>query len=135
MARAGYPISARQALRDTKGLGLLELLIAVVLFTTAMLIGGRSIVDMVHQVSVSEVRAQAAQFAMQEMERVRLQPFADIASIATAPVPTAPKYSRSVKVAIVGNDPSALYGYRLITVTVQPPAGLKPVKVSTAVAE
>ena len=90
---------------------------------------------MVHQVGVSEVRAQAAQFAMQELERVRLQPVADIASIAAAPVAAAPEYTRSVEVAIVGSDPSALYGYRLITVTVQPPAGLEPVQVSTAVAE
>lgn len=108
---------------------------AVVLFTVALLIGGRSIVEFVHQVGVSETRAQAIEFAMAEMERVRLLPYEQITAIPPAPVPDAPEYKRSVDIVVFGSDPSEVYAYRLVTVTVQPPGGLDPVRVSTAVAE
>lgn len=122
-------------LRGREGFTLVEVLIAVVLFATAMLIGARSIVEFVQQVSVSEVRAQAAEFAMEEMERVRLLPYEEILSVPPAPVPEAPQYVRSVSVTVFGTDPAEVYAYRLITVTVQPPAELEPVWLSTAVAE
>lgn len=114
---------------------LLEVLIALVLFSTAMLIGGRTILGFVHQVSVSETRALATELAMEEMERVRLMPYEELRSTEPAPVPQEPNYTRAVSVAIVGQDPESLYAYRLITVTVEPPAGLDPVRVSTAIAE
>ena len=121
--------------RERKGFTLVELLIAVVLFATAMLIGGRSILEFVRQVSVSEVRELAAEFAMEELERVKLLPYEQINSVPATPVPEAPEYIRTVAVAVFGTDPAALYGYRLITVTVQPPAELEAVRLSTAVAE
>jgi len=117
------------------GLTLLEILVAIVLFTVAILIGGRSIVEFIHQVGVSEARSQATEFAMEEMERISLLSYEDITPASPAPVPEAPDYIRSVDVTVFGSDPSELYAYRLITVTVQPPAGLDPVKISTAVAE
>ncbi len=122
-------------IRGTDGLTLLEILVAVILFTTAMLIGASSIVDFVRQAGFSEVRAQAAEFALQEMERVKLKPYEGIVAIAPAPVPEAPEFIRAVDVAITGTDPADLYAYRIITVTVTPPAGIDPVRVSTAVAE
>jgi prepilin-type N-terminal cleavage/methylation domain-containing protein len=122
-------------LRNTEGLTLIEVLVAVVLFATAMLLGARSIVGFVHQVAVSEVRVQAAEFALEEMERVKLLPYQEIVPTAPAPVPEAPDYVRSVDVAIHGTEAADLYGYRVVTVTVQPPAELEPVSMSTAVAE
>ncbi|UCC48445.1 MAG: hypothetical protein JSV41_13450 [Gemmatimonadota bacterium] len=135
MVRVGCPTDGGSLLSGTDGLSLLEILVAVVLFTTALLIGGRSIVEFVHQVGVSEARAQATEFAVAEMERVRLLPYERITAIPPAPVPEAPGYVRSVDVAVFGADPSDVYAYRLVTVTVQPPGGLDPVRVSTAVAE
>jgi Tfp pilus assembly protein PilV len=135
MARAGCLTSRSRHVSSTHGLSLLEILVAVVLFTVALLIGGRSIVSFVHQVGVSEARAQATEFAMAEMERVRLLPYERITSIPPAPVPEAPEYVRSVDVAVFRADPSDLYAYRLVTVTVQPPGGLDAVRISTAVAE
>ena len=135
MARTGLPSNVRSTIRNSDGLTLLEILVAVVLFTVAMLIGGRSVVGFVHQVAVSEVSAQASQFAMEELERLRLLPYDEITSTAAAPVPEAPEYTRAVDVAVVGSNPSERYAYRMITVTVQPPADAEPVTVSSAVAE
>ena len=84
---------------------------------------------------VSETRALATELAIEEMERVRLLPYEEIVAAEPAPVPESPDYIRSVSVAIVGESPEALYAYRLITVTVEPPAGLPAVSISTAVAE
>ncbi len=128
-------MSDRSRILSADGLGLLEVLIAIVLFTVAMLMGGRFVVGFIHQVGVSEVRAQATEFAVEELERVRLLPYEDIAAIPPAPVPDEPAYTRKVDVAEVGaENPTALYNYRTITVTVTPPGGLEPVSVSTAVA-
>lgn len=117
------------------GFTLLEVLVAIVLFAVAILAGGRVIVEYVRQVGLSEVEVQATEFAMQELERVRLLPYEDIVSLAPAPVPVAPRYTRSLDVTVVGSDPEALYAYRLVTVTVEPPSGLEPVSISTAVSE
>ncbi|MGD2151634.1 MAG: hypothetical protein PVG79_00110 [Gemmatimonadales bacterium] len=114
---------------------MLEVLIAIVLFTVAILVSGRVIVEFVHQAGISEVQAQAVEFAMQELERVRLLPYDEIVSRSAAPVPEAPQFRRRVDVAVFGEDLEELYAYRLITVTVEPPRGLRPVGVSTAVAE
>jgi Tfp pilus assembly protein PilV len=122
-------------MNDRSGFSLLSVLVAIVLFAVAFLAAGRSIAQSVHQVGLSETYAQAREFAIEEMERIRLLPYEDIASLATAPIPEAPRYLRSVDVAIVGSDPEELYAYRLITVTVQPPAELPPVRISSAVAE
>ena len=92
--------------RERKGFTLVELLIAVVLFATAMLIGGRSILEFVRQVSVSEVRELAAEFAMEELERVKLLPYEQINSVPATPVPEAPEYIRTVAVAVFGTDPA-----------------------------
>lgn len=135
MDRAGCRTSGRAVPAGTAGLTILEILVAVILFTVAVAVGGRYVVGYVHQVGVSEARAQATEFALEEMERVRLLPYADIASVAPAPVPEAPEFTRSVEVAAVGNDPSAIYAYRLITVRVEPPGQIEPVNVTTAVAE
>jgi prepilin-type N-terminal cleavage/methylation domain-containing protein len=135
MARLGYRASKRVNVSSRDGFTLIELMVAVMLFTGAMLIGGRTIVEFIHQVGVSEVRAQATEFALEEMERVRLLPYERITSIGSAPVPEAPDYMRAVDVAVVGADPSDVYAYRVITVTVEPPAGLDPVRISSAVAE
>ncbi len=120
---------------ERAGFSLLSVLVAIVLFAVALLAGGRSIAQSVHQVGLSETHAQAREFAIEEMERIRLLLYEDIVSLATAPVPEAPRYLRSVDVAIVGAEPEELYAYRLITVTVQPPADLPPVSISSAVAE
>jgi hypothetical protein len=109
--------------------------VAIVLFAVAILAGGRVIVEYVRQVGLSEVEVQATEFALQELERVRLLPYEDIVSLAPAPVPVAPRYTRSLDVTVVGSDPEALYAYRLVTVTVEPPSGLEPVSISTAVSE
>ena len=135
MGRTGNRTERRAARYGTDGLTLLEVLVALVLFATAMLVGGRTIVGFIHQVGVSEARALANEYALQEMERVRLLPFDQIAAISPAPVPEAPEYRRSVEVKVIGESPEALYGYKLITVTVESPAGLDPVSVSTAIAE
>lgn len=113
----------------------MEVLIAIVLFAVAVGVAGRSVVAFVGQVAVSEVRAQALEFAVQELERVRLLPYEEIVPRAAQPVPEAPGFMRSVGVSVLGSDPNDLYAYRLITVTVVPPAGLEPVSVSTAVSE
>lgn len=135
MVHAGQPTSNVAGISRTEGLTVLEVLVAVVLFTVAVLVGGKFIVAFVHQVAISEVRAQATEFAIGEMERIRLLPYDDITPINTAPVPEAPEYTRSVAVTTVGADPASLYAYRLITVTVDPPGQMDPVSVTTAVAE
>ena len=135
MERTGNTTSRPRALFGADGLTLLEVLVALVLFATAMLVGGRTIIGFVHQVGVSETRALANEYALQEMERVRLLPYDQVAAISPAPVPEAPDYNRSVNVKIVGESPEALYGYKLITVTVESPAAIDPVSVSTAIAE
>lgn len=117
------------------GFTLIELLVAVVLFAGAMMIAGRTVVGFVHDVGVSEARAQAMEFALEEMERVQLLPYDQIAASGPEAVPEAPEYERRVDVRTEGNDPSALYGYRVITVTVEPPSGLQPVSVTIAVGE
>jgi prepilin-type N-terminal cleavage/methylation domain-containing protein len=135
MDRTGTTISRLRVLSGTDGLTLLEVLVALVLFATAMLVGGRTIVGFVHQVGVSEARALANEYALQEMERVRLLPYDEVAAITAAPVPEAPQFTRSVDVKIVGESAEALYGYKLITVIVESPAAIDPVSVSTAIAE
>ncbi len=126
---------SKPSLRNTDGLTLLELLVAVVIFTVAMLLGSRLIVGYLHQVAVSEIRAQATEFAVEELERVRLQPYQEIASVPRAPVPESPDYNRSVDVATVGGgEKTAVYDYRVVTVTIEPPGGQEPVRVSTSVA-
>ena len=117
-----------------EGIGVLEVLVALILFSVAALMGGRFIVQFVHQVGVSEARAQATEFAVAELERVRLLPYEDVAATEAVPVPEEPGYTRSVEVSAIGDDdPTALYNYRTITVTVNPPGALDPVSVSTAV--
>jgi type II secretory pathway pseudopilin PulG len=135
MERVGCPTERAARPVATAGTTLVELLIAVVIFAVAVAVAGRSIVGFVGQVAVSELRAQALEFAVQELERVRLLPYEEIVARAAQPVPEAPGFTRSVAVSVTGLDPSDLYAYRLITVTVVPPAGAGPVSVSTAVSE
>ncbi len=133
MGRSGRfdgPVSLAQ-----RGFSLLEILVAIILFTVGILTAGRAIVEYVHQVGVSEVQAQAIEFAMAEMERVRLLPYEEIRSVPPAPVPEVPGYVRSVDVVESGTNPEELYAYRLITVTVQPPSEMAPVRISTGVSE
>ncbi len=84
---------------------------------------------------VSEVHTQATQFALEELERVRLLPYDSISSSLPEPVPDAPEYTRWVDVVNIGGDLSSIYDYRVITVTVVPPAELAPVSVTTGVTE
>ena len=135
MEATGYPNRRRRPVSSCDGFTVLEVLIALALFTVAMLFGGRAIVGFVHQVGLSEARAQATEFALEELERVRLLPYEDIVAVGPASVPAAPGYTRSVNVAVIGSQPEELYAYRVITVTVEPPSGVAPVSVSTAVAE
>jgi hypothetical protein len=72
---------------------------------------------------------------LEELERVRLLPYEDIVAGGPASVPEAPEYTRSVNVTVIGSQPEELYAYRVITVTVEPPSGVAPVSVSTAIAE
>lgn len=117
-----------------EGVGVLEVLVALIVFSVAALIGGRFIVQFVHQVGVSEARAQATEFAVKELERVRTLAYEDVTASEAEPVPEEPGYTRAVEVSAVGDDdPTALYNYRTITVTVNPPGALDPVSVSTAV--
>ncbi len=125
--------SARGRLKSD-GMGVVEVLIAIVLFSVATMMGGRFIVYFIQQVSVSETRAQATEFALEELEQVRFSPYEEILPIAAAPVPEDPNYIRRVDVVEVGaDDPTALYNYRIITVTVSPPGDLNAVRVTTAV--
>lgn len=117
-----------------RGFTLVELMVAVLLITVAMLMGGRFIVTQLQQVSLSESRAQAAEFATETAERVAQLPFDSIQSVAATPVPEAPAYLRSVDVRDVGGGPTDLYYYRVVTVTVTPPGKLPAVSVTTAVA-
>ncbi len=127
-------MSSPRGLSARDGISLVELMMAVMIFTVASLIGGRFVVQFIHQVSVSEARALATEFALEELERVKLRPYEDIGPIATGPIPADPSYTRGVAVTEIGeNDPTALYSYRMITVTVSPPGNLDPVRVSTAV--
>ncbi len=127
-------MSSPRGLSARDGISLVELMIAVMIFTVASLIGGRFVVQFIHQVGVSEARALATEFAVEELERVKLRPYEDIGPIAAGPIPADPSYRRGVAVTEVGeDDPTALYSYRMITVTVSPPGNLDPVRVSTAV--
>lgn len=121
--------------RDRTGLTLLELLVAVVVFTLGVLIAGRFIVEFTHQIGVSEARAQATEFAIAQMERLKLMPYDAIAPVAPEPVPDAPKFTRRVEVREVGGGPTDVYTFRLVTVIVDPPSQVAPpVQVTTAVA-
>ena len=127
-------IESERGRLKSDGMGVLEVLIAIILFSVATLMGGRFIVQFIHQVGVAETRAQATEFALEELEQVRLSPYDEILSIAAAPVPEDPNYTRQVDVVEVGaEDPTARYNYRMITVTVSPPGDLDAVRVTTAV--
>lgn len=118
-----------------EGLTLIELLVAVVMISVVMLMGARFIVQQVQQVSVSEAQAQAYEYAMEELERLKLLPFDSIQAKSTAPVPEAPQYRRSVAVQDIGGGMTDVYYYRVVTVTVNTPSdAVPPVEVSTAVA-
>ncbi len=66
---------------------------------------------------------------------MRLLPYDSIRASPAEPVPDAPEYTRWVDVAHIGGDLSSIYDYRVITVTVAPPAELAQVSVTTAVTE
>lgn len=125
----------RTNLSETKGLTLIELLVAIVLISVVMLMGARFIVQQVQQVGVSEAQNQAYEYAMEELERMKLLPFDSIQAKSAAPVPAAPRYTRSVDIQDVGGGATDLYYYRVVTVTVEPPSeAVPPVEVTTAVA-
>ncbi len=120
--------------RGERGLTLIELMVAVVMIAVAMLLAGRVIVQVVQQVGVSESQAQASEFAVEELERIKLLDFDSIQASGPDPLPYAPAYSRTVEVRDVGGGATDVYDYRIVTVTVEPPGELRPVSLSTAVA-
>lgn len=122
-----------ERMQDRSGLTLIELMVATVLVGTAVLLAGRFIVEVVAQIGISETHAQATEYAMEETERIRLLPYDSIQAVARAPIPGAPEFYREVEVRDVGGGSTDIYQYRVVTVTVEPPGGKTPVRVTTAV--
>lgn len=127
-------MSSRFLVASKRGLTLVELMVAVIMVAVIMLLAGRFVVGLIQQVSVSESHTQANEFALEELERIRVLDPDSIKQVPVQPLPYAPAFRRSVIVSDVGGGITDLYHYRIVTVTVEPPPGLEPVSVSTVIA-
>ncbi len=127
-------MKSEAALSRRSGVTLIEVMVSIVIFAIAIMVTGRFIVQFIGQTGVSEAEAQATEFALEELERVKLLPYDEIVDRGPEAVPEAPGYTREVTVRSVGDSATSVYMYRMVTVTVDPPGELQPVKLTSAVA-
>ncbi len=125
----------RPAYRCRDGLTLVELLVSIIIFAVAINVAGRFIIQFAAQVGTSEAQAQAVEFALEELERMKLLPADSIVAKPAAPVPEDAQFMRSVDVRLVGGGPVDVWAYQIITVRVAPPEGIGAVELSTAIAQ
>lgn len=108
---------------------------SIIIFAVAIHVAGRFIIQFAGQVGTSEAQAQAVEFALEELERIKLLPADSIVAKPASPVPEDAQFLRSVDVRMVGGGSVDLWAYRVITVKVAPPEGIEPVELSTAIAQ
>lgn len=115
------------------GFSLIEVMIAMHIITFAMLVMGGYMLDQLSVTGSTYAASIARSHAVEALEDLRRQRYSELASQATAPIPGTEGFMQTVTVQRVGG-PESVDDYKIITVEVQPPGDLSPVRLTTAVA-
>lgn len=139
--RAGTPHAAAIAAiaRERAGMSLIEVIIAIVILSGALLSMGGFVQKFAHTVSLTDVRGVAAELAADRIETVKAATsYSAIDSLyrkTESSIPGYPKYTRQTLVQRVGGGATDLVDYKIITVVVSTPALKVPVKKTTIISD
>lgn len=117
-----------------EGFSLIEVLISLTILSMALMSLASFTVSFVHMSGTSYARSRARALAVEMLEEIRREPFEQIQSIGATEVPGTEGYLREVVVREVGG-PTGVRHFKIVSVEVEPPGGLPPVKLSSAVSE
>jgi prepilin-type N-terminal cleavage/methylation domain-containing protein len=138
--RTGAARHARVA-ADRAGMTLIEVIIAIVILSGALLSMGGFVTKFANTVNMSDIRSIASDLAADRIETVKAATsYASIDSLyakteAAGTVVGYPKFTRRTIVQRVGGGPTDLVDYKIITVIVSTPPLKVPVKKTTIISD
>jgi prepilin-type N-terminal cleavage/methylation domain-containing protein len=140
-----HPIRPRSARRpvagDRAGMTLIEVIIAIVILSGALLSMGGFVTKFAHTVSMTDLRGIAAELAADRIETVKAATaYSSIDSIyarteSPGSIAGYPKFTRRTIVQRVGGGGTDLVDYKIVTVVVTEPALKVPVKKTTIISD
>ncbi len=123
----------RDRARGRGGFTLIEVMIAMHVIAFAMVILGGYMLTLLEVSGETFARSIARSLAVEYLEEVRRQPYAELQSQPAAPLPEEPNFTRTVTVRRVGS-PTSPQDYKIITVEIKPPGDIPATRLTTAVA-
>jgi prepilin-type N-terminal cleavage/methylation domain-containing protein len=133
--RGQVPVRSRK--RPRRGMTLIEVMIAVVILTTAVLGMGKFMTSFVHNVSTDNLNAVASQLVASRLEEVKgatnYNTLETVFAKSESSLPPYTGFTRSTLIKHIGGGPADLYDYKTVTVIVTLPGGTQQVKKTTII--
>ena len=115
------------------GFSIVEVMIALGVFAIALVSLCGFLLKLNDVSGESYAQSLARSHAVEQLEEVRRQPYSQIQPESTVEIQGLAGFTRSVSVQRIGG-PTAIRDYKIITVDVQPPGDIAPVRLTTAIA-